>query len=63
MLVITLYRYALYITNQEYDEQQRYALPNEKSEGVSSAPLTTRIFLRKRANQSIAYNQEKIPTV
>lgn len=63
MLVITLYRYALYITNQEYHEQLRYALPNEKSEGVSSAPLTTRIFLRKRANQSIADNQEKIPTV
>ncbi|KAI7875209.1 hypothetical protein K492DRAFT_183043 [Lichtheimia hyalospora FSU 10163] len=63
MLVITLYRYASYITNQEYSEQQRYALPSEKSEGVSSASLTTRIFLRKRAHQSVSDNQANPPTV
>lgn len=61
--MITLYRYALFITNQEYSEQQRYAFSNEKTEGVSSASLTTRIFLRKRTNQFIADNQASQVTV
>ncbi|KAI7875210.1 hypothetical protein K492DRAFT_183044 [Lichtheimia hyalospora FSU 10163] len=64
MAVITLYRYALFITDQEYNEQQQCdGVLTQKTQGVSSASFTTRIFLRKRAHASIGNNQANLSAI